>query len=185
LRILEAEKYKGKTRISFIAGRRLLRDSRLLGKNASLASRALKVPRLQTGRGAEDLLDRMKELERRLKALEEENAALKAESLLKSAGLLPPGGLLVRSFPEADMNEVLAIGRAAQKLTGALIVLAAEKERKFAAFCSDKRADLPSVLKDAMEARGGHGGGGPSFFQGVFPGPKELELFLAALPKTL
>ncbi|MDR0590135.1 MAG: alanyl-tRNA editing protein [Spirochaetaceae bacterium] len=194
LRILGTEKYKGKTRISFIAGRRVLRDSRLLRKNADIASRALKTPVAETGQGVLALLDRMNRLERKLKALEEENAGVKAEGLLKKAGLPlwdgqgdPPGRgtLLVESFPEAEMNEVLTIGRAAQKLTGALIVLAAEGESKFAAFCSDKKARLPSILKDAMEAQGGHGGGGPSFFQGVFPGPGELERFLAALPKIM
>ncbi|MDR2759606.1 MAG: alanyl-tRNA editing protein [Spirochaetaceae bacterium] len=193
LRILGAEKYKGKTRISFIAGRRVLRDSRLLRKNGDIASRALKVPVAETGPGVLALLDRMNQLERKIKALEEENAASKAEALLKKAGLPvwdgggdPPGrgSLLVRSFPEAGMDEVLAIGRAVQKLTGALIVLAAEGEFKFAAFCSDKKAHLPSILKNAMEAAGGHGGGGSSFFQGVFPGSRELELFLEALPKT-
>ncbi|MDR2068321.1 MAG: hypothetical protein LBP71_00435 [Spirochaetaceae bacterium] len=193
LRILGAEKYKGKTRLSFIAGRRVLRDSRLLRKNGDIASRALKVPVAETGPGVLALLDRMNQLERKIKALEEENAASRAAALIQKAGLPPPEGggdlpgtgtLLVQSFPEAGMSEVLAIGRAAQKLTGALIVLAAEGESKFAAFCSGKKADLPSILKDAMEAQGGHGGGGPSFFQGVFPGPRELELFLAALPKT-
>jgi alanyl-tRNA synthetase len=193
LRILGAEKYKGKTRLSFIAGRRVLRDSRLLRKNGDIASRALKVPVAETGPGVLALLDRMKELERKVKALEEENAGAKAAALLRTAGLprpdgsgdLPGGGtLLVHSFPEAGINEVLAIGRAAQKLTGALIVLAAEGESKFAAFCSDKTARLPSILKEPMEAQGGHGGGGPSFFQGSFPGPRELELVLKALPKT-
>ena len=189
LRILGAEKYKGKTRLSFIAGRRVLRDSRLLGKNAGIASRALKVPVAETGPGVLALLDRTNALERKLKALEEENAAAKAAALLQKAGLPPPdgsgdlpgsGALVVRSFPDAGIDEVLSIGRAAQKLTGALIVLAAAGEFKFAAFCSDKKARLSSILKEPMEAQGGHGGGGPSFFQGVFPGPRELELFLAA-----
>jgi alanyl-tRNA synthetase len=189
LRILGAEKYKGKTRISFIAGRRVLRDSRLLRKNGDIASRALKVPVTETGQGVLAALDRMKELEKKVKTLEEESAAFKAAALLQKAGLLPgdnsgEGALVVESFPETGLNEVLAIGRAAQKLTGALIVLAAEGECKFAAFCSDKKARLPSILKDPMEAQGGHGGGGPSFFQGVFPGLRELKLFLAALPKT-
>jgi alanyl-tRNA synthetase len=193
LRILGAEKYKGKTRLSFIAGRRVLRDSRLLRKNGDIASRALKVPVTETGPGVLALLDRMNQLERKVKALEEENAGAKAAALLQKAGLpladgggdLPGAGILVvQSFPEAGINEVLAIGRAAQKLTGALIVLAAEGECKFAAFCSGKTVNLPSILKGPMEAQGGHGGGGSSFFQGVFPGREELRLFLTALPKT-
>jgi alanyl-tRNA synthetase len=192
LRILGAEKYKGKTRIAFIAGRRALRDSRLLRKNGDMISRALKVPVAETGAGVLTLLDRMKELEKNLKTLEEENAGAKAEVLVRNAGLparegdLPGGGFfLTQSFPDAGMNEVLVLGRAAQKLTKALIVLASEKEFKFAAFCSDQVVNIPLILKEPMEAQGGHGGGGPSFFQGVFSGRRELEYFLAALPKGL
>jgi alanyl-tRNA synthetase len=192
LRILGAEKYKGKTRISFIAGRRALWDSRRLRKNGDMISRALKVPAAETGTGVLALLDRMRELEKKVKLLEEENAGAKAEVLVRNAGLparagdLPGGGVfLTQSFPDAGMNEVLAIGRAAQKLTRALIVLASEGEFKFAAFCSDQGVNIPLILKEPMEAQGGRGGGSPSFFQGVFPGRRELEYFLAALPKGL
>ena len=44
LRILGAEKYKGLTRVGFIAGRRCLEDSRLLRKNALTVSRAFRTP---------------------------------------------------------------------------------------------------------------------------------------------
>jgi alanyl-tRNA synthetase len=59
VRILGAEKYKGKTRISFIAGRRVFRESRLLRQNGEIVSRALKVPVAETGRGVLALLERM------------------------------------------------------------------------------------------------------------------------------
>lgn len=192
VRLLGAEKYKGKTRISFIAGRRVLEDSRLLRKNGEAASRALKVPVGETGRGVLALLDRMNALEKRLKALEEETAAAKAAALIRQwgaaetaeAGLPGQGRLFREMLPGVGINEALAIGRAAQKLTRGVVLLASPEERKFAAFCSDRKLNLAGLFKEAMESRGGHGGGGPAFFQGAFSSPEDLELFLAALPKT-
>jgi len=57
-RILGAEKYKGMTRISFLAGRRLLRDSRLLRNNAGIISRAISVPLGETGKGVLEFIEK-------------------------------------------------------------------------------------------------------------------------------
>lgn len=190
LRILGAEKYKGMTRISFIAGRRVLRDSRMLRKNGDIISRALKVPVPDTGKGTLALLDRAGQLERRVKALEEETAGYKAAALLRGAGLVGEDGtdraeegrIHIEYLP-GDMDEVLRIGRAAQKLTGAILVAASEREAKFAAFCSAPSADIRRIFKAPMEDRGGRGGGGPSFFQGQFPSGEALRAFLGDLPE--
>jgi alanyl-tRNA synthetase len=187
LRILSAEKYKGMTRVSFIAGRRVLNDSRLLRNNADIVSRALKVPAAETAQAALALLERSVGLERRVKALEETLAALKAEELLQKAGILAEGAgaaaarILALSLPEAAIDEVLRIGRAAQRLCSAPLVFASPKDAKFAAFCSADSIDLRPLLKPAMEANKGRGGGGPSFFQGMFPSARELAAFMDAL----
>ncbi|MDR3333459.1 MAG: alanyl-tRNA editing protein [Treponema sp.] len=183
LRILGAEKYKGMTRITFIAGRRVLRDSRLLRHNGELSSRGLKVPVAETGKGVLALLEKTNQLERTIKVLEEENAGFRAEALLRQA--VPHRGepaLLVESIPDAGIDEVIRIGRAAQKLSDALIVLVSPRDVKFAAFCSVKGVDIRPLLKGNMEAQGGHGGGGASFFQGTFPSGAALAAFVDALP---
>ncbi|MDR3171986.1 MAG: alanyl-tRNA editing protein [Treponema sp.] len=187
LRILGAEKYKGMTRITFIAGRRVLRDSRLLRYNGELSSRGLKVPVAETGKGVLALLEKTNQLERTIKVLEEENARFKAEALLRQAAphRVPSGGelaLLVEAIPDAGIDAVIRIGRAAQKLSDALIVLVCPKDVKFAAFCSVKGVDIRPLLKGNMEAQGGHGGGGASFFQGTFPSGTALAAFVDALP---
>ncbi|MDR0637248.1 MAG: alanyl-tRNA editing protein [Treponema sp.] len=186
LRILGAEKYKGMTRVSFIAGRRVLNDSRLLRNNADIVSRALKVPVAETAQAALALLDKAGALERRVKALEETLATLKATELLQKAGILAEGatpmpGILALSLPDADFDEALRIGRAAQKLCGVPLVFASPKDSKFAAFCSTKGIDIRPILKPAMEANNGRGGGGPSFFQGMFSSAQALAAFMAAL----
>jgi alanyl-tRNA synthetase len=188
LRILGAEKYKGMSRLSFIAGRRVLEDSRRLRRNGEIVSRALSVPVLDTGPAVLALLEKTARLEAQVKEFRETQAAARAGTLLREAGLLGPGAegrVLGAVIPGADMEETLRVGRAAQKLTGAVLVLGSAAELKFAALCSAPNADVRPLVKAAMEALGGRGGGGPAFFQGRFPGEAALRTFLAGLPERL
>jgi alanyl-tRNA synthetase len=188
LRILGAERYKGMTRVTFIAGRRVLAQSRLLWRNGETISRALKVPVMDSGAGVLAFLGRNAAMERELKALQEAAAETKAEALLAKAHSRtdPSSGEsrsakvpLVAETYNASFDEILRIGRAAQKKTAAVLLLASRDEKKFAAFCSDKGRDLRSLLKKALEENGGKGGGGAGFFQGVFETLPALESFLA------
>ena len=202
LRVFGAEKYKGMTRIGFLAGRRLLHDSRLLRQNAGIISRALSVPLAETGKGVLDFLEKKSQAEKRLQALEEKAILAKAGALLNKVALLPgtdsppnPAGaslprIVVESYADEDFNEVLNIGRAAQKLSAGkpqsagtrqecpLFVLASVRDIKFAALCSEAGYDLRSAIKTAFEAGNGRGGGGPSFFQGSFGSKEALDAFL-------
>jgi alanyl-tRNA synthetase len=205
LRILGAEKYKGMTRVSFIAGRRVLADSRVLRQNGETISRLLKVPLAETGAGVLALLERSAGMERELKILQEASAEQKARTLLAKTALpvtalpvtaLPSGtparvpveapsgapaqegAVLIAETYDGSFDEVLRIGRAAQKKTTAILLLASKTENKFAAFCSGKGIDLRPLLKTAMERHGGKGGGGAGFFQGVFESFTALESFL-------
>ena len=195
VRILNAEKYKGMTRITFIVGRRALLDSRVLRQNAALVSRALSVPVNETGKAVLDLLEKTALTEKRLKALEAETIQTKAKALLHKAALPHEANqtgaapaIVVASYAEEGIAEVLNIGKAAQKETEAnplplIMVLAAERDCKFAAFCALKDFDLRSVIKEPFEAQGGRGGGSPSFFQGSFGTKEALDAFLLALKK--
>jgi alanyl-tRNA synthetase len=187
LRILGAEKYKGGTRISFIAGRRVLRDSRTLRRNGEAISRALKVPVAETGAGVLALLERTSLLERKLKALEEDDALRRAEALIAGKpGMEAQSGsgkVLVECLGDTDMEEVLRIGRAAQRLSAAVLVFASSRDLKFAGFCSVKSLDIRPLLKDLMEKHGGKGGGGSSFFQGQFSRAEDLAAFLKSISK--
>jgi alanyl-tRNA synthetase len=204
LRILGAEKYKGMTRLTFIAGRRVLRDSRLLRQNGDVISRSLSVPVADIGKGVLALQTKTNQLEKQVKDLLEAAANVRAEALLREAGLLPAAGadntgditgkgrVCAAQVPDAaDIDDILRLGRAAQKLTAAVLVLAPAGELsetslpKFAAFCSAKGVDIRPLIKERMEAQGGHGGGGPSFFQGVFPSAESLTAFLRSLPSEL
>jgi alanyl-tRNA synthetase len=191
LRILGAEKYKGMTRLTFIAGRRCLNDSRALRKNADSISRALKIPVTEIGKGVLDYMDKAAAIEKRLKQMEENAAQLKAEALVKKAGLPPAAGAdstaaasnasaIFEAYTDSDSDEILRIGRAAQKITDKILVLASEKDLKFACFCGAKGVDVRPLVKAAFEAAGGKGGGGPSFFQGSFASSEALAGFISS-----
>jgi alanyl-tRNA synthetase len=187
LRIFGAEKYKGMTRITFLAGRRLLLDSRVLRHNAVIASRALSVPVNGTGNGVLNLTEKYAEIERRLKTFTEAAVREKAEALVqKAAGAsvysrLPP--IIVESYADEDINEVLNIGKIAHKKIEAVFVLASVRDNKFAAYSSVQGFDLRSFIKSAFEAQGGKGGGSNTFFQGSFGTNNAIEGFLEGLKK--
>ncbi|MDR2051989.1 MAG: hypothetical protein LBP80_01115 [Treponema sp.] len=86
---------------------------------------------------------------------------------------------------DLEMEDMLRIGRAAQKLSPAVLVFSSAFLLKFAAFCSAEGADIRLLLKDSMEAHGGRGGGSASFFQGLLVPPKSLTPFLPHCPKKL
>jgi alanyl-tRNA synthetase len=201
LRVLGAEKYKGMTRVSFIAGRRVFEDSRTLRQNGEIISRALKVPVGETGKAVLALIDRFGEAEKQIKKLEESAARNRAKNLLYRARVLniedKDGEEMKRTgtaeklkvvsinYSNAEMEDMLRTGRAAQMLTPAVLVFFSTFLLKFAAFCSAKDADIRPLFKDKMEAYGGRGGGSASFFQGLFSSAEELDAFLASLPKEV
>jgi alanyl-tRNA synthetase len=140
------------------------------------------------------LVDRANQLEKKVRELEEAAAQTRAEALLREAGILDgkgctgengTGRIYAFCVPGADMADVMRIGRAAQKLSQTILILGSEVESKFAAFCSGKGADLRSLLKGRLEAAGGRGGGGPSFFQGAFDSSGKLKAFLADIPRNI
>jgi alanyl-tRNA synthetase len=183
IRLLGSEKYKGMTRVYLIAGRRCLKDSRMLRENAEVISKALSVPVEETGAAALALLEKAGKMEERLKAFAEEAARIRACAIIKKAELEGAGSGVryTEYFPGADMEEVVNLGKQLRELSGAVFVLGAGKDRKFAALCSAEGADIRPQLKEALEKAGGKGGGGKDFFQGQFASCGELKAFLAGL----
>jgi alanyl-tRNA synthetase len=179
--ILDAEKYKGMTRIHFIAGKRVLESHRLLHKNACLISRSLNVPLGETDKGTLALLEKANALEWRVKEMEEAAAKIKARTFIEKFGPLAQdkNAVLAESYNTETIDEVIRIGKAAQKLSKSVLILASEKDLQFVAFCSDKNRDIRTLVSAAFEKAKGKGGGGPSFFHGLFAEKKDLSAFLA------
>jgi alanyl-tRNA synthetase len=180
LRVLGAEKYKGMTRVTFIAGRRVLADSRRLRQEADTVSRALKIPVNGISGGVLALNERCKDMEKKLSVLKSADARREAEDLLRDGG-----ALIQRLYTERGMDDVLLIGRTAQKKTGAVLLLASEPDRKFAVLCSTKGVDIKALIGETCEKYGVQGGGGGGFFQGLLPQAGPLKTFLDEISGAL
>ena len=181
MRILDAEKYKGMTRISFIAGRRVLLHHRMLHENAGLISRNLNVPVNGTGKGTLALMEKANALERRMKEMENAAAVNKARDLLEKAGKQNKTDIIVECYRDESISEVLCIGKAAEKLCESVLILASEKDLKFTAVCHAEGCDIRPLVTGALKNANGKGGGGPSSVQGQFFAKQDLDSFLAEL----
>jgi alanyl-tRNA synthetase len=180
------------TRISFLAGRRLLQDSRRLRRNALVVSQALSVPVNETGKGVLESLEKTTQNEKRLKTLEEKVVRLKAETLLRKAvslteqeekrGEKKSQAIIIETYADEDINTVINIGKTVQKQCGAVFILASEPDRKFTAFSA--AGDLRILVKDSLEAYGGRGGGSAAFFQGSFVTKEAMNSFLKAIKQV-
>ncbi len=183
LKILGVEKYKGMSRLTFIAGRRVLREFRNTRVKAESVSKALKVPIAEIDQAAARLLERLTLQDRTVLTLREQAAQFVAERL--AAAHRAAGTPFVDYFADRGFDETLRIGRALQNLTDAVVVVAAGLDRKAAALCSRQDLDLRPRLNELLETHHGKGGGGPSFYQGAFSALADLEAFLAAARRGL
>ncbi|MCL2480032.1 MAG: alanyl-tRNA editing protein [Treponema sp.] len=178
MRILDAEKYKGMIRISFIAGRRVLLHHRMLYENAALISRSLSVPVNGTGSGVLDLAEKTNALERKVKELEDATAGMKARALLEKG---KERSVIAETYPDTSAEEIIRIGKAAQKLSESVLILGSGKDLKIIALCSAAGRDIRPLLAGAFEKNKGKGGGNKSFFQGQFPAKENFDAFFDEL----
>lgn len=180
LHITGAEKYKGMMRVSFMAGRGVLRHARRMRQNITVASRSLKAPPLEIGAAVEALVAKTEETARLLKTVLEKSALQTAESLVSNAA----GAAVVGQF-DLGMEETLRIAKTAQKLTDKPIIAASKQDMKMAALCAKKDVDVRPLVQPVIEAVGARGGGGPSFFQAAFPSSESLSIFWEKIKEIL
>ncbi|MFA6507327.1 MAG: alanyl-tRNA editing protein [Treponemataceae bacterium] len=174
LKIIGGEKYKGMTRVSFVAGRRAFLDHQTVRAAAESVSVLLKTPAEGIAAGVRALADKYVAQERTLVNLRETVAAFEAARLIVNPG----STLYLHTYGDRSMDDALRIGRAAQKLTDAVIVVSSSADRKAAVLTSRKDADLRPIMKSIIEAVGGKGGGGPSFQQLAFDSKAQLDAFM-------
>lgn len=175
LAVLGAEKYKGMMRISFIAGHRVVREYRILRDSAEQASRILKVPQDELAGAVAALAEKRSLQEKQFIILKEKIAQFEAARILQEQG---HSALLSKTFSDRTMDDVLRVGRALQKETRAFILVASIPDLKVALLSSRPDVDLRPVCKALFEAHGGSGGGGPSYYQGVFTSRDAMNRFI-------
>lgn len=176
--VLGCERYKGGTRVEFVCGRRALVAVReRLGQLADVAG-VLQAPQGGAAEAARKALERLGEGEKRSRELLEWAIEGEAARLLAQADASP--ALIVRRYdgwPAADLR-LLAQKLTAQAPCVALLGSRADKAHVVFAQTPGLPNDIPALLRAAVEALGGRGGGRGDLAQG---GGDRLEALDAAL----
>jgi alanyl-tRNA synthetase len=167
--ILEVERYKGGTRVSFVCGGRALRRLRH-------AAALLKRLCLEFTTGEEDLpraMGRLRQeqerLTRRLKPLLADALEREADALVAAAPRGPHGPVVARHFADRDPSEVGALS-AMIAAKGGIALLAAGGETPRTHFSAPKGTiSVSAILGDLSRTHGARGGGRPESAQGAIP----------------
>jgi len=174
VKILGAEKYKGMTRVSFVAGARAIRDYAEVSHIVRQTARAFGVSSSELEEKARRSVERLKSAEASLVALRRDRAALEARIAAGPSGA-PPSPSLLR-FADRDAQAAQEAVHAYGEL-GATALAASLPELTVVAGSPDAR-DLGRRLKALAEPLGGKGGGGQGSFRASFPDLASLETFL-------
>ena len=185
-RILGTEKYKGMTRLYFLAGGRAAADYASVSRIAQAAARELGTSAVELPEAVRREARRRRELELALGAMERERAALEAAAARRScaprADGLPP--LALRRYEDRDAASLMATAKAFAQ-AGMASLLASLPDLTVQALSPDPRSQLGSRLKAPLQEAGGKGGGGPSSFRATFSDRPGLERFLGRAEKEL
>lgn len=171
-RILRTEKYKGMTRVYFVAGERAYADYRGLASASRETAVALGVGEDGIAEGARSMAARLRMLELEAGSLKNQLAAFRAREL---AERLPKATVAVAL--DWSFDETLAAARALAEL-GRLALLGSLPELKAVAAAPNAAAALGQRLKETAASHGGRGGGGPTLFQAAFADAAAMKAFL-------
>ncbi|MBN1242771.1 MAG: alanyl-tRNA editing protein [Spirochaetales bacterium] len=183
-RVIKAEKYKGMTRVYFLAGDRALSDwKRLAGLGREL-SRTFACSEDELPEKALQQKDRIAALESGRAAMVRERAALEAELALKDAGEGKRGCRVFR-WDDRPFAEILETVKDISFKLGSPVIGSSVADLKAVAAAPSPDARLGERLKPVIAASGGKGGGGPTQVQAAFTDAVALEAFVTATAALL
>jgi alanyl-tRNA synthetase len=191
VRVLGTERYKGMTRLGFVAGGRAAADYRAVSLIARESARILSTSVAELPVSVARETELRKSLERSRLGLLRERAVLEARSALAETAAGSPGAaaggralLVARSYPTREADSLMESAKALTAL-GATALLASEGELTAQALAASPRSRLGERLKPLLDGAGGRGGGGPASFRAVFPDAASLERFMRAAVEEL
>ncbi len=182
---------KGLTRIEFVAGMRALSDYRRANGTARHVAALFSVGRDDTPESVVRLREDNKQLQHRLRELEEIAARVEAEAVLQKTAPRA-GGLRVvaRLYPERDAEALKTLALAFIAQPQVVVLLAAsdaatDTARLVFARSVDANGDMNALMRDACKHLAGRGGGRPDLAQGGGRNAPELMNLLAELAAKL
>ena len=175
------ERAKGLTRIDFVAGVRALADYRKANKSAREVAALFSTGRDDVPQVASQMLEEHKELNRRIRVLEELAAGVEAEKLLATAS----AGVVTHIFDGRDAESLKKLAHALISHPQTIALLASRDKdtaRLVFARSADAVGDMNLLMREACAILDGRGGGRPDMAQG---GGKNVEKLGDALTHAL
>jgi alanyl-tRNA synthetase len=175
------ERAKGLTRIEFVAGTRALADYRKANRSAREVAALFSTGRDDAPQVAAQMLEEHKELNRRVRVLEELVAEVEAEKLFATAR----DGVVIQIFDARDAESLKKLAHALIAKPGIVALLASRDKdtaRLVFARSADAHGDMSVLMREACTMLDGRGGGRPDMAQG---GGKNVAKLDAALTHAL
>jgi len=182
VRILGTEKYKGMTRLYFVAGARAAADYRALARTVRSSAKVLGTSEAQLAEAVSREAARRKELEYALVGLERERAEGEAAAAPELAA--GAGALAARRYADRGSGSLMTLAKALSD-RGLVALLASLPDLTVQALAPEPSASLGERLGPLLLASGGKGGGGPANFRATFSDGDALEGFMAAAEAEL
>jgi len=177
-----AERYKGGVRVEFLCGWRALRDyRRTRGVVRDLAGQ-FTVGEAELPDAVARLRDRAREGERALAearlALLQHEAAAMLQTAPDAAG---SAAVIAVAFADRPMDDLRALARAVTGQRAAVVIFAADPDRRvLVARSPSVAADAASILREALAAFNGRGGGKPDAAEGIAAGAPSAQAVVDA-----
>ena len=159
------ERAKGLTRIEFVAGTRALADYRKANKSAREVAALFSTGRDDAPDVAAQMVEEHKELNRRIRVLEESVAEVEAAKLLARVR----DGVVFEIFESRDAESLKRLAHALTMHPGTVALLASrgkDTARLVFARSADAVGDMNALMREACAMLDGRGGGKPEIAQG-------------------
>ena len=174
----KVEKVRQGWRLEFVAGQRAVatarRDFTTLTETAALFSAHI----YDMPQQARKSLDEIRSLRRQREQSQEELAAAQAAALLAETPETNGRKLVIRTFPDRDLNFVKLLAQKLTRLSShAVAILATASPQPSLVFAQSagQPFDMGALMKETMTKVGGRGGGSKDMAQGGFPNPDRIE----------
>jgi alanyl-tRNA synthetase len=167
--ILGTERYKGGTRVSFVAGGRALRRLREVGEILRRACLEFTAGESDLLRAVGSLKEERDRLQKRLKPLVRDALEREAESLLEGAPRGPHGPVLARHFEGRDPDEAGQLAAMVSAQGGIALFVSGGDTPRAHFSAPTGTISVGALLGELCRRHGGRGGGRPESAQGTVP----------------
>ena len=186
VRILGTEKYKGMTRVCFVAGARAEANYRSVSRIARESARTLGTSVSGLSAAVSREAERRKAAEFALVALERDRAVMEVAVATAAASAQTAGSpnVVVRRYSDRSAASLMETAKAFAE-AGLTALLASIPDLTVQLLSPSSEARLGERLKASLSATGGKGGGGPASFRAMFGNKESLDRFMEAAETLL